>query len=1201
LLSHEYRLPGVYQLRVSVTDAPGGGALTAGGLAAPSAALELVVLQRDSCYRFTISWADAPADAPSQLLFAVAPLATRSLLVRVSDSAALAHGFASLGVTPSLVFANDTLALAGAVRFDASRGGWVVPLRAGPYPLATTLTVRAPPVNLLGCTVADTSLSVLVAAASPPAATLSAAQLGAVNLTRTRFAQGACRRALAVVSFGDGAVAWSEVLFAEHAATRLWRLNASRVDAVAVLSDALAAATDRGVLLSSSLSAPNGSLSWHVAPIGDADVDSGTWAATAGASLELSLASDACPPLTQERPREALLLSLLASNGSRVHWLSLDAHHEHWVRLSLPAGAVRVVSVAADLEARGVVFALAEDGAGRARLFRATVDPASDELGAWSERFAFPAWVDDVAAMTLRVGGDRAVLFAAGATLWASESGGERFRLLSAAPPGDAPLRVATGPHDATVAMLSRRGAVLLNRNLALGAVSARALVAPTSAPRTAAAEFPAFDALGRLLLVTVRRTGDVGAHALPTESAAAAGAALAEGFLINAAATLVPAPVSGEEAQISAPLLGHLPSVAALAGGAALRLDGRMLGAVRVASNNLIVRVAEGPLSLAATLACRSNTAVLCPATAAPLRAVPGAANATTLMLTLPPATEGWLASDTGKTVAVALPGAVEGAARWLFRITRVVNASAADAQLELGGALPSSATTQLAAAGAWSLLDTRGWAAAPPVGLQTLAVSNTSSGGASVALDLSAATPFAWRAEHVGWVLAALEDGAWGIVEVVTNATRAIVRRASAKPFASPVLASSQWQLYQARPGAPWPEMGNSTQAAVRRAALVVPPCPYEALQLHGADEARTAYLDVGDEARLQLSLREPTDDAKALVFKLALSQPNATLVSRSSLATLSATGTERLLSTNLTLSRGAHRRAGEVLQSDLLIAPSHQALACSVGLLRVHVVLGCPPSKRIVLEGELSPEAVADPERHGVTFEGGAPFEPLPINYRPPSPLGERVPLGAHIYNAHPAYPRFADYMPMSQRSGAFQQCARSGSAEASDSNPCGCTSDQRVSALARDSDCAQKALRIAYVDALALRFQTLERGRESRQLRGRALLTELNNRTEFCVGDTMCTSSGVSQLEIDLDAAPRLVWRGAELFHFRVTPLEAYTDCELAAEFKRYVVFAPLNRRVSGLVLSLSAVAIGLVILAGFAHQQRREFRTVKPLR
>ena len=120
---------------------------------------------------------------------------------------------------------------------------------------------------------------------------------------------------------------------------------------------------------------------------------------------------------------------------------------------------------------------------------------------------------------------------------------------------------------------------------------------------------------------------------------------------------------------------------------------------------------------------------------------------------------------------------------------------------------------------------------------------------------------------------------------------------------------------------------------------------------------------------------------------------------------------------------------------------------------------VFLGCPRFKRLIYNTSLSiPEVTSKPE--------GEVKINLPINYRPPSYLGEAIPLSPHIYNAVPDKPLYADRFQVSRLSAEFKTCSNQ-------SRSCDCMEEQLTSSDISNSDCIRTAYKVPYKRAFVPR--------------------------------------------------------------------------------------------------------------------------------
>ncbi|XP_072479192.1 cation channel sperm-associated auxiliary subunit beta-like isoform X2 [Notamacropus eugenii] len=212
-------------------------------------------------------------------------------------------------------------------------------------------------------------------------------------------------------------------------------------------------------------------------------------------------------------------------------------------------------------------------------------------------------------------------------------------------------------------------------------------------------------------------------------------------------------------------------------------------------------------------------------------------------------------------------------------------------------------------------------------------------------------------------------------------------------------------------------------------------------------------------------------------------------------------------------------------------------------------------------------------------------------LPINYRPPSPVGLYIPITDNFYNADPSLPKDRNYHPQSKKTGIYKQCLNKTSRE-----ECNCTVEQKMSQNLAFSDCIEKVLRFMYPVVQYPIFLTIKLEDSSTPMETPYFVTvsEVNNRENWKLKQevTKSTAKIKSYLENYISGAvynPKdlnLSITGSELYHFRVKVIPGVTFCDLVAEFQIYVDNAPYPFPGRILIGSITAVIIGGIILVVF---------------
>ena len=203
---------------------------------------------------------------------------------------------------------------------------------------------------------------------------------------------------------------------------------------------------------------------------------------------------------------------------------------------------------------------------------------------------------------------------------------------------------------------------------------------------------------------------------------------------------------------------------------------------------------------------------------------------------------------------------------------------------------------------------------------------------------------------------------------------------------------------------------------------------------------------------------------------------------------------------------------------------------------------------------------------------------PVTHLPTNYRPPSNGRVAVPTSKYIYNGDPSQPRHRNRFPVSQATGEYQACAG-----AADRLGCACDG------LASD------ALSLALADCVtAVRTAVFARVFVPRLVGGGGggdvaddyslLLVEVNNRTDFCLNATDVCEPVPPGTAVELRPgwSDGIVWRGSELFHFRVE-LAGSTHCAgRTTEFAVWVTGQPVTVARLWAAIGITLVGCALVL-------------------
>ncbi|KAJ1556185.1 hypothetical protein HK405_005502, partial [Cladochytrium tenue] len=196
----------------------------------------------------------------------------------------------------------------------------------------------------------------------------------------------------------------------------------------------------------------------------------------------------------------------------------------------------------------------------------------------------------------------------------------------------------------------------------------------------------------------------------------------------------------------------------------------------------------------------------------------------------------------------------------------------------------------------------------------------------------------------------------------------------------------------------------------------------------------------------------------------------------------------------------------------------------------------------------------------------------------NYRPPSSLGVAVPTTANVYNAWPEAPMYNSRFRASRGTAVLKMCAGAANRAA-----CGCGSDLAASPLVQFSDCISTVPTVLYDKSFVPRIQLYQKTAPS-SFMGTYTLAELNNRTDYCISSQggVCGNSSVA---MNASSGDFITWQGPELYHFRLTVVGS-EYCTLTAEVVVYVIQMPPRNSTLFVVMSLSAAAFAVLLLAAY---------------
>lgn len=172
-------------------------------------------------------------------------------------------------------------------------------------------------------------------------------------------------------------------------------------------------------------------------------------------------------------------------------------------------------------------------------------------------------------------------------------------------------------------------------------------------------------------------------------------------------------------------------------------------------------------------------------------------------------------------------------------------------------------------------------------------------------------------------------------------------------------------------------------------------------------------------------------------------------------------------------------------------------------------------------------------------------------------------------------------------ISKNSGRYKQCL--GEKNRAD---CGCTLAQRSSLFASDSDCIEVVTAVPWRQMFIPQFVLSINDDFGEQISTpfelQYTIEEVNGRTDYCFNTTAVDCSSKQQVSSFLLTGSNYVgikFSGAELFHFHVT-VQTPSYCDLQTEFIVWAHNPPLPQSIVWVVMSSTATAIALILLAGF---------------
>lgn len=313
-------------------------------------------------------------------------------------------------------------------------------------------------------------------------------------------------------------------------------------------------------------------------------------------------------------------------------------------------------------------------------------------------------------------------------------------------------------------------------------------------------------------------------------------------------------------------------------------------------------------------------------------------------------------------------------------------------------------------------------------------------------------------------------------------------------------------------------------------------VPICPYSAF----SDNSRFSsiyYVDVGTSARID-SIVKPGG-----FIMVSITNP---LYLNATFKRLKGNGTSSL---QLNITNPSLPTGGPVKRAHATLAPENTNLFCSQSNQNVDIVFGCPPTKKLVyrLGYTLDDYRELPPITLWMRGQVGNPFfHYIPVNYRPPSKLGKGIPTSANIYNSNPNAGRHRNFFELSKKSGSYKTACSTGT--------CVCTEEMEFSELEKYTDCRKKAKKVFYNLLYMPDLRIYQNGVDIGQVEYPLRLVEVNGREDYCFNHTSCSGAPSDRdIEFRLSDHHAIVWKGDELYHFRVESING-THCELVTEMQ-----------------------------------------------
>ncbi|KAI9344996.1 cation channel sperm-associated protein subunit beta protein family-domain-containing protein [Obelidium mucronatum] len=516
------------------------------------------------------------------------------------------------------------------------------------------------------------------------------------------------------------------------------------------------------------------------------------------------------------------------------------------------------------------------------------------------------------------------------------------------------------------------------------------------------------------------------------------------------------------------------------------------------------------------------------------------------------------WMFSDIGKTV-VANQGS--------FLITDISSDTTATAIVLRP---PTVAGTVLSSK--WQLFDLRSFLEYAKTGNSGQSLSWTSVVSGFSTVTLSTGSPFSFQAAMRGYFL--VTSSGWGSIQEVVSTTSVKVSWFG-DPGSTTTAAARSWSVFDTTDSYS-PGVFPSIAMRTRPWNITVKTCPWTSLSENTEKRAKFLGYDGSYDVLSSVQTAPYIDNPYYPVIQVGplISNPGTHDYHVSTTQDVY----KHVNSVGVKLKNIGIQGFGSIS-----MRLSCGSLSCSTSTERELVFVdGCSPSHWLSLNSS-----------------GESLVQSLPVNYRPPSSLGTSIPTSDSIYNADPASPRYNNRYSISQRTGQFKQCLG-----ATSRSNCACEETWKDSSLVRYSDCITQASSVYNDQTYIPKFLVHDAATETSSLTMSYTLTELNNRTDYCILDngttTICGADILYTTLIHPLQNSSIVWlsSSSELYHFRAQVVENEFCSNFATEFMVWVLLP--TPRTSTMLTFMSVVVVAfvallmLMYLIGWERQKRMSF-------